>query len=190
LLIFNVNHEQKKAEPPQLSGDVENRPAVSANCGTLTERDADTALLAPRDVAGPMQSIARYNQYEFLRNADLVGHLQRGTGRGQVADQAIDGAAPELNRSSFQHPAAGRSPTFDHGIELLQNPKGSIKRRQRAWWLAITSLQAPWFTPRPLITIGGKSIIGFQQFGDIQSTRGGCEVARTHQFSNQKPRRP
>jgi hypothetical protein len=63
------------------------------------ERDADTALLAPRDMAGQMQSIARYNQYETLGDPDLVGYLQRGTGRGQVANQAINGAAAELDRS-------------------------------------------------------------------------------------------
>jgi len=49
-----------------------------------------------------MQSVARDHQYELPGDSCLVGYLQRSSGTGKVADQAIDGAtADELDRRGF-----------------------------------------------------------------------------------------
>lgn len=48
------------------------RPPTEA---ASTKRDTDPALFAPHGAAGQMQSIARHNQYESLRDFALVGYL-------------------------------------------------------------------------------------------------------------------
>ena len=74
----------------------------TVNGTALNEGDADSKLTAPNGAAGQMQSVAGHHQYESVRDSGLAGYLQRGSGTGQVADQAIDGApANELDRCGF-----------------------------------------------------------------------------------------
>jgi hypothetical protein len=93
----------------------------------LTEGDADPAFLAPHDVAGQMQPVARHGQHEPIGNSDLIGHLECGARGGEVADQAIDRAAAEPDCSGFQDAMTRCSSIFGHRIKLPATLKQSTK---------------------------------------------------------------
>jgi hypothetical protein len=93
--------------------------------GHLAECYPDATLLAPNDMAAQMQPIGRHNQRKLFGDTGLAGYLQRRAGAGQVADDAIDGAAAELDRSGFQDAMARCVPGFGHtvmgGTQTLTN---------------------------------------------------------------------
>jgi hypothetical protein len=84
-------------------------------------------LFAPHGTAWQLQSIARHNQHKPPREFGSAGYLYRRSGSGEVADQAIDGVAAELNRSGFQDVVAGCSAMFGHGIRLRKKSKKLMK---------------------------------------------------------------
>jgi hypothetical protein len=103
----------------------------------LTECDADPALLVPYQAAWQVQSIAWHIQDKSLRNSGRGSDFQRGSGRREVADQAINGPAAEPDGSAFQHAMTRRSAMFGHGVTICRNPKKSIKRHEETYslWL-------------------------------------------------------
>jgi hypothetical protein len=74
-----------------------------------------------------MQAVARDDQHKPVGYFELAGYLYRGSGCGKVANQAIDCAAAERNRSGFQDAMARGSPAFDHEINVRKITKESIK---------------------------------------------------------------
>ena len=82
----------------------------------LVERDADPIFFAPNYVAGPLDLIACYKKREAVRNEQRGDYFERSTGFRDVPNDAVNPAAAELNRSSFQHAATWRDPVFVHGL--------------------------------------------------------------------------
>jgi hypothetical protein len=65
-------------------------------------------------MAGHMQAIGGQNQRESVRDADGAGHVKRRSGVRQIANDAVDCAAAELDRSGLQYAMSRRGPGFAH----------------------------------------------------------------------------
>jgi hypothetical protein len=101
---------------------------VSANCQSATlntnsrwglvEGHADPLLLAPDDVTGYVRSVCLKDKVETLGNVVRFGNIERRSRNGHVADQAIYGAASELNRSRHQYRFARGRASFHETLML------------------------------------------------------------------------
>jgi hypothetical protein len=65
----------------------------------LIERHADPLLLAPDDVTGNLRAVRLKDKIETLGDVAGVSNIERRPRNGHVADQAVNRAANELNRS-------------------------------------------------------------------------------------------
>jgi hypothetical protein len=92
-----------------------------ANRSGLIESHAESKFFTPNDVARQMQSIVQHNQCEFRRDADLVGHLEGGSGNRKVANRTINSDSAKLNLGDFPDAIARCNPSFDHST----SPNGS-----------------------------------------------------------------
>ena len=86
----------------------------------LVEGHADPLLLAPDDVTGNARVVRLKEKVEPL--GDVVGaiNLDRRTQNGNVADQAVNGAASELNRPRHQYSVARDRASF-HETMMRRN---------------------------------------------------------------------
>jgi hypothetical protein len=77
---------------------------------------ADPVIFAPNHTAGQVQSKARYIQLKPRGDSRLVRDLYGGSGRGEVANYAVDGAITKLDDCTFRNKVSLRScfPTFNH----------------------------------------------------------------------------
>jgi hypothetical protein len=83
------------------------------------ELNADPAFLTPEHAAGEMRSVSRNCQAERCRDADRGRDVERRAVRGDVADDAVDCAATELDRSAFQNAVPWCSnPSIDRHRDL------------------------------------------------------------------------
>src|SRR6266567_501439 len=78
----------------------------------LVEGHADPVLLAPDDVTGNVRAVRLKNKVETLGDVVGLGNLERRPRNGHVADQAINQAAGELNRSRHQYGVARDCASF------------------------------------------------------------------------------
>jgi len=78
----------------------------------LVEGHADPVLLAPDDVTGNVRAVRLKNKVKTLGDVVGLGNLERRPRNGHVADQAINQAAGELNRSRHQYGAARDRASF------------------------------------------------------------------------------
>src|SRR5258708_18714213 len=78
----------------------------------LVEGHADPVRLAPDDVTGNVRAVRLKNKVETLGDVVGLGNLERRPRNGHVADQAINQAAGELNRSRHQYGAARDRASF------------------------------------------------------------------------------
>jgi hypothetical protein len=87
----------------------------------LVEGHADPFLLPPDDMTGDVRVVRLKDKIEAL--GDVVGarNLDRRTRNGNVADQAVDHAASELNRSRHQYRLA-RGRAFFHDTLMPRTP--------------------------------------------------------------------
>ena len=102
----------------------------------LVERDAYTFFLAPNDMASPLELIARDKEREAVGDKQRGHDFERSPCLGQVANDAVNSTAAELNCSGLQHAATWRYPVFVHGllhVRLLQTvclqPKSAESRK-------------------------------------------------------------
>src|ERR1700682_2065082 len=72
----------------------------------LVEGHADPVLFAPADRTGNVRAVRLKNKVETLGDVVGLGNLERRPRKGHVADQAINQAAGELNRSRHQYGGA------------------------------------------------------------------------------------
>src|ERR1700676_3705310 len=87
----------------------------------LIESHADPEFSTPNDMAGQLQFIFRDNQCELRRDAELVGHFQRGPRKRDIAHHATNRAADKFDRGGFRDAVTRRNPSFDH----LMLPSGN-----------------------------------------------------------------
>ena len=78
----------------------------------LVEGHADPVLLAPDDVTRNVRAVRLKNNVETLGDVVGLGNLERRPRNGHVADQAINQAAGELNRSRHQYGVARDRASF------------------------------------------------------------------------------
>jgi hypothetical protein len=98
--------------------------SCEARSARLIESYTDPISSATNNRAGQTQSIARHNERESFRDIGLTGHLQSSSGNRQVADDAIDGDAVELNPSGFHDTMASSDPCFDQNAD----PQKGLRR--------------------------------------------------------------
>ena len=81
----------------------------------LFERDADVKIFSPRNPGWQAQSVLRDNQHEAFGDTHLGRNLYLGSGKGQVADDAINRlAAEEFNPRGFRDGVTRYDPSFGH----------------------------------------------------------------------------
>ena len=78
----------------------------------LIERHADPLLLAPDDVTGNLRAVRLKDKIDTLGGVAGVSNIERRPRNGHVADQAINQAAGELNRSRHQYRVARDRASF------------------------------------------------------------------------------
>ena len=78
----------------------------------LVKGHADPLLLPPDDVAGNLRAVRLEDELEMLGDVVGVGNIERRPRNGHVADQAINQAAGELNRSRHQNGVARDRASF------------------------------------------------------------------------------
>jgi hypothetical protein len=83
------------------------------------EMHSDAVISAPYDAAWKPQTVIRYDQCEFIGNAEKIGKLQRSTGAGYVANNAWIFVAAIVDLGSF-HSNAWRNPGFNHRNVLIR----------------------------------------------------------------------
>ena len=93
----------------------------------LVERHADAVFFAPDDTAEHAQPIGGKYQGEMLGNASWPCYIECRPGERKVADHAIDRAAGERDRSSYQNPGSGGSPLLVHQSKVRLNPNELTK---------------------------------------------------------------
>ena len=89
------------------------RVAPAAMPGSI-ELHPDAISSAPYNLARKPQSVIRYDQREFIGNAEKIGKLQRCTGTGYVANNAWVLVAAIVDFGSFHNSNAWRNPGFNH----------------------------------------------------------------------------
>ena len=82
----------------------------------LVEGHADPLLLAPDDVTGNVRIVRLKDKVEAL--GDVVGacNLDRRARNGNIADQAVNGDASELNRPRHQYSLARTRASFHETV--------------------------------------------------------------------------
>ena len=88
----------------------------------LFERDADFIVFSPCDAARQAQSVVRDTKHKAFGDTHLGGNLYLGSGKGKIADHAINRpAAGKFNPCGFRDAVARCGPGFGHvqtiGIE-------------------------------------------------------------------------
>jgi hypothetical protein len=87
---------------------------------SLVEGDADLLLLAPDDVTGNVRVVRLKDKVEALRDVVGVSNLDRRSRNGNVADQAVNGAASKLNCPRYQYSLARDRASF-HDTVIRRN---------------------------------------------------------------------
>jgi hypothetical protein len=78
------------------------------------EMHSDAIVSTPDHAAWEPQTVIRYDQREFIRNAEKIGKLQRCTGARYIANNAWVLVAAIVDLGSFHNPNAWCNPGFDH----------------------------------------------------------------------------
>ena len=78
----------------------------------LVEGHADPVLLAPDDVTGNVRAVRLKNKVETLGDVLGLCNIERRPRNGHVADQSINHALSELNRSRHQYGVARDRASF------------------------------------------------------------------------------
>src|SRR6266849_6056727 len=84
------------------------------------ERHADALVFDPDHPAWTFVDTAGDQEIEFGGNTHRARDLKRGAGVGNVADDAIDGAAAELDGAGFQCPLSWRCPVILQTSDFLR----------------------------------------------------------------------
>ena len=84
----------------------------------LVERDADAFFFTPNDMATPLELIARYKKRETVRDKQGGGYFERSAGFRDVANDAVNSTAAELNGSGLQCAATFCNPVMTHRAEI------------------------------------------------------------------------
>ena len=82
----------------------------------LVEGHADPLLLAPDDVTGNVRAVSLEDKAESLGDVVGVGNIKRRPRNGNIADQAANRAASELNGSRHQYRVARGRASFHETI--------------------------------------------------------------------------
>ena len=111
----------ERASGVDLSGDFRSRSLgrrpVRVSPGALlksVEMHSDAVVSAPYNAAWKPQTVIRYDQCEFIGNAEKIGKLQRCTGAGYVANNAWVLVAAIVDLGSLHYSDAWRDPSFYH----------------------------------------------------------------------------
>jgi hypothetical protein len=105
-----------------------------AETGTflLIERNPDAFFVAPNDTAAPGTGIRRYHQHKDVWKPQRRVDFQGGPGRGDVANNAIDLAAAELDSSGLEYSMTRRNSIVAHSNSVLSRPAyANLTRRIR-----------------------------------------------------------
>jgi len=97
-----------------------NRPVNQRRAFLLTERDADPLFLAPHDIGVPAHLAAADGQRDLVRNALRARNLEAGADGGDVANNALDARAVELDRSGLEYALPRECTSLAHAIDLRQ----------------------------------------------------------------------
>jgi hypothetical protein len=97
-----------------------NRPVKQTAAFSLTERDAEPLFLAPHDVGMPAYLAAADGQGDLVGNARRARNLEAGADGGEVANDAIDSRAVELNGSGLEYALPQECASLMHSIDLRQ----------------------------------------------------------------------
>ena len=87
----------------------------------LIEGDADPILLAPDDVTGDARAVRLKDKIKMLGDVVGASNFDRRAGNGNVADQAVNQAAREPNRSRHQYRFT-RCRSLFHDTLIPRNP--------------------------------------------------------------------
>ncbi len=97
-----------------------NQPVNKRRAFSLTERDADPLFLAPHDVGMPAYLAAADAQRDLVGNACRARNLEAGADGGDVANDAIDSRAVELDGSGLEYALPRDCTSLIHSIDLRQ----------------------------------------------------------------------
>jgi hypothetical protein len=98
------------------TGRSANTPYGRRRHPVLVEGHADLLPLTPDDVTGSVRVVRLKNKVEALGDVVGVSNLDRRPRNGNVADQAISGAASELNRPGHQYSLARTRASFHETV--------------------------------------------------------------------------
>jgi hypothetical protein len=98
----------------------EGKPVSTFPDHALTERDAEPLFLAPHDVGMPAYLAAADAQRDLVGNACRARNLEAGADGGDVANDAIDSRAVELNGSGLEYALPQECASLMHSIDLRQ----------------------------------------------------------------------
>ena len=106
--------------------------AVEAETFLFIERNPDAFFVAPNDTAAPGAGIRCFHQHKDVRKPQRRVDFEGGSGRGDVANNAIDLAAAELDGSGLEYPMTRRNSIVPHGNTVLGRPAyANLTRRNQ-----------------------------------------------------------